>query len=162
MTTTHGSCSHNRPCGWLRSFVNADRGAIAVYVALVTPLLVGAAGLAVDVSGWYVTKRTMQNGADAAAFAAALDIAHQGLSQAPDLSSVQAAADDAASRNGLADVALVTGRRRGARLAVEGLGHDPCRGGFSDAASPGEEICVADPLGGIWLGTQMGLVRFNG
>jgi hypothetical protein len=44
----------------------------------------------------------MQTGADAAAYAAALDIASPGLDQAPDLTSVQAAADDAARRNGLA------------------------------------------------------------
>ena len=85
----------------LRASVAADGGAIAVYIALVMPVFIGAAGLAIDVANWYVTKRSMQTGADAAAYAAALDVARQGLDQAPDLTSVQAAADDAASRNGL-------------------------------------------------------------
>jgi hypothetical protein len=67
----------------------------------VLPAFVGAGGLAVDVASWYSTKRTMQSGADAAAYAAALELARQGLDQAPDLTSMQAVADDAAGRNGV-------------------------------------------------------------
>jgi Flp pilus assembly protein TadG len=86
----------------LRSCVRADGGATAVYVAVVAPLFIGAAGLAVDVGNWYLTKRSMQTGVDAAAYAAALEQARQGLDGVPDLSAMQQAADDAASRNGLA------------------------------------------------------------
>ena len=43
----------------------------------------------------------MQSGADAAAYAAALELARQGLDQAPDLAAMQAVADDAAGRNGV-------------------------------------------------------------
>jgi hypothetical protein len=43
----------------------------------------------------------MQSGADAAAYAAALALAQQGLDQAPDLVAMQAVADDAAGRNGV-------------------------------------------------------------
>jgi Putative Flp pilus-assembly TadE/G-like len=81
--------------------VGSDGGAAAVYVALVLPAFVGAGGLAVDVASWYSTRRTMQTGVDAAAYAAALDMARQGLDQAPDLTSMQAVADDAAGRNGV-------------------------------------------------------------
>jgi hypothetical protein len=79
----------------------SERGAAAVYVALVLPVFVGAGALAVDVASWYSAKRTVQTGVDAAAYAAALDLARQGLDQAPDLASLQAAADDAAGRNGI-------------------------------------------------------------
>ena len=85
----------------------ADGGAAAVYVAIVLPAFVGAGGLAVDVASWYSTQRTMQSGADAAAYAAALDIARQGLDQAPNLASVQAVANDAAGRNGIATAVTV-------------------------------------------------------
>jgi uncharacterized membrane protein YgcG len=85
----------------LAAFARADRGSAAVYVAVVMPAFIGAGGLAVDIASWYSTKRTMQSGTDAAAYAAALDIARQGLAQAPDLTSVQAVADDAAGRNGI-------------------------------------------------------------
>jgi Flp pilus assembly protein TadG len=56
----------------------SERGAAAVYVALVLPVFVGAGALAVDVASWYSAKRTVQTGVDAAAYAAALDLARQG------------------------------------------------------------------------------------
>lgn len=90
--------------GWLsacRCLARGEQGSTAIYVALTIPLFVGAAGLAVDISSWYTARRTMQNGADAAAYAAALTLAQQGLVNAPNLASLQAAADDAASRNGM-------------------------------------------------------------
>ena len=85
----------------LAGLARAEHGAAAIYVALVIPAFVGAGGLAVDVASWYSTKRTMQSGADAAAYAAALELARNGLDQAPDLTAMQAVADDAAGRNGV-------------------------------------------------------------
>ena len=85
----------------LAALARGDGGAMAVYVAIVIPAFVGAGGLAVDVAGWYTTKRTMQSGVDAAAYAAALDMARQGLAQKPDLTSLRAVANDAAGRNGI-------------------------------------------------------------
>jgi Putative Flp pilus-assembly TadE/G-like len=85
----------------LAGLARADAGAAAIYVAIVLPAFVGAVGLAVDVASWYSTKRTMQSGADAAAYAAALEFARQGLDQAPNLTAMQAVADDAAGRNGV-------------------------------------------------------------
>jgi Flp pilus assembly protein TadG len=49
------------------------RGNIAVMMALVLPALVGAMGLGFEVSNWYMTKRAMQNAADSAAIAAAMN-----------------------------------------------------------------------------------------
>jgi hypothetical protein len=83
------------------ALAGADGGAAAIYVAIALPAFIGAGGLAVDVASWYSTKRTMQSGADAAAYAAALELARQGLDQAPDLTAIQAVADDAAGRNGV-------------------------------------------------------------
>src|ERR1700688_1445782 len=46
-------------------------GASAVVFALLLSGLVGLAGLGTEVGGWYLSKRTMQGAADAAAFSAA-------------------------------------------------------------------------------------------
>ena len=100
----------------LAGLARAENGAAAIYVALAIPAFVGAGGLAVDVASWYSTKRTMQSGADAAAYAAALELARHGLDQAPDLAAMQAVADDAAGRNGVGttvtlNVPPLSGRR---------------------------------------------------
>jgi len=95
--------------GWLvplRSVLQDRSGAIAVYVGLMMPVLVGAAGLAVDLTSWYRAKRNIQSAADAAAYAAALNLAEQGLHEAPDMSAIQAAANDAAARNGVGPVTV--------------------------------------------------------
>jgi Flp pilus assembly protein TadG len=49
----------------------AERGAMAVMVALLLPVIMGLAGLVLDVGSWYVTKAQLQNAADAAALAGA-------------------------------------------------------------------------------------------
>ena len=46
-----------------------DRGVVAVFTVLMLPILIGALALAVDIGFWYVTKRNVQNAADAAAIA---------------------------------------------------------------------------------------------
>ncbi|MET0531817.1 MAG: pilus assembly protein TadG-related protein, partial [Microvirga sp.] len=46
-------------------------GNVAVITALALPALIGATGLSVEVSYWYLTQRSMQNAADSAALAAA-------------------------------------------------------------------------------------------
>jgi Flp pilus assembly protein TadG len=48
-----------------------QRGNVAVLTALLLPALMGAMGVGFEVSNWYVTKRSMQNAADAATIAAA-------------------------------------------------------------------------------------------
>jgi hypothetical protein len=48
-----------------------ERGNVAVLTALLLPALMGAVGVGFEISNWYVTKRSMQNAADAATIAAA-------------------------------------------------------------------------------------------
>jgi Flp pilus assembly protein TadG len=50
-----------------------EGGAIAVITALSLTVIIGFAGLAVDVSNWYRTNRALQNAADSAVIAAALN-----------------------------------------------------------------------------------------
>lgn len=58
-----------RPLGIL-----GDRaGSVAIIIGIVAPVLIGAVGLGVDIGMYYHAKRDMQNAADAAALAAAVD-----------------------------------------------------------------------------------------
>jgi hypothetical protein len=50
-----------------------DRGSMLVITALVSTVLIGMVGLAIDVGMWYRTQRGLQNAADSAAVAAALN-----------------------------------------------------------------------------------------
>jgi Flp pilus assembly protein TadG len=50
-----------------------EGGAVAVIAALILTALIGVVGLAVDVGMWYRTNRALQNAADAAVIAAALN-----------------------------------------------------------------------------------------
>ena len=53
------------------AFIGNERGATIVIVGLALPVIVGAMGLAAEVSYWHLHHRAMQNAADAAAIAAA-------------------------------------------------------------------------------------------
>jgi len=55
----------------LRRFLHNEDGASAVVVGLMLPALIGAMGLAAEVSYWQLHHRAMQNASDAAAIAAA-------------------------------------------------------------------------------------------
>jgi hypothetical protein len=55
----------------LRHCLAAETGAIAVIVALMAPMLVGAMGLGSEAGYWYLTQRRLQNAADVAAYAVA-------------------------------------------------------------------------------------------
>ena len=57
---------------------NSDRGAVAVIVALLMPVFLVMAALAIDVSAMYSEKQQLQNGADAAALAVAQDCTRNG------------------------------------------------------------------------------------
>ncbi len=54
------------------AFAGDTSGAVMILTALMALVLMGFAGLAVDVGGWYATKRSMQSAADAAAMDAGL------------------------------------------------------------------------------------------
>src|SRR6185437_2111510 len=72
-----------------------ERGTAAVMFALITPVLVGGAGFAVETSFDYVSQSHLQSAADAAAYAAALE--HMGGSSSDVIS---AAASQQATSNG--------------------------------------------------------------
>jgi Flp pilus assembly protein TadG len=48
-----------------------ERGTVAVMMAFLFPILIGAFGLGFEITNWYLSSRAMQNAADAAAVAAA-------------------------------------------------------------------------------------------
>ena len=56
-----------------RSLLRASSGSAVVLTAIALPVLLGFAGLAVDVTSWYVHKRMLQSAANAAAVAASLE-----------------------------------------------------------------------------------------
>jgi Flp pilus assembly protein TadG len=49
-------------------------GGVLVYAAIAAPVLIGAAGLSVDVGLWYANKRLVQSAVDSAALAGALEL----------------------------------------------------------------------------------------
>ena len=59
---------------WAR-FSRDRRGAVAVAVAILLPVLIGFAGLGVEVGWWFWIQRQNQSAADAAAISAALEYA---------------------------------------------------------------------------------------
>ena len=78
----------------LRRFAADEGGSMVVYAATLAPVLIGAAGLAVDATSWHAQSRMVRTMADSAAMAAALEIARVG----PD--AAQSAAESAAGLNG--------------------------------------------------------------
>ena len=64
-----------RLSGSLRFLLADERGVVAVYAAIAMPLLLGSIGLGVDVGLAYSSRQAAQHQADAAAMAAALEIA---------------------------------------------------------------------------------------
>lgn len=59
----------------MRRMTGRDEGAVAVLTALLALVLFGMAALVVDAGAFYLEKRELQNGADAAAYAVAADCA---------------------------------------------------------------------------------------
>ena len=65
----------------LTSFARDRAGSVLVYAAFAAPVIVGLAGLSVDVSTWHLHARLVQSAADSAAIAAALEIMRTGDEQ---------------------------------------------------------------------------------
>jgi len=61
---------------WAR-FSRDRRGAVAVAVAILLPVLIGFAGIGIEVGLWFAVQRQNQSAADAAALSAALEYAAQ-------------------------------------------------------------------------------------
>jgi len=66
-------CKQRRRLSRDRSLWADERGVTAIIVGLVAALVIGIVGLGIDVVGWYRTDREMQNAADSAAVAAAVN-----------------------------------------------------------------------------------------
>ena len=73
---TAGKAAILRPPIWVR-FVRDRRGAVALAVAVLLPVLIGFAGLGIEVGMWFWIQRQNQSAADAAAISAALEYAAQ-------------------------------------------------------------------------------------
>ncbi|WP_428671824.1 DUF7305 domain-containing protein [Roseibium sp.] len=82
--------------GALSKAFAADRsGTIAVFTALVMPVVVGGFALGAEVSFWYFTERKLQNAADVAAYVAAAQ-----LKMDRDQETIESAAETAAIKTG--------------------------------------------------------------
>ena len=66
----------SRPRLWVR-FARDRQGAVALAVAVLLPVLIGFAGIGIEVGMWFAVQRQDQSAADAAAISAALEYAAQ-------------------------------------------------------------------------------------
>jgi Flp pilus assembly protein TadG len=57
---------------WYRC--RAERGSVAIVVAIMLPVIIGFGGMVITVGSWYLTQAQLQNAADAAALAGAKDL----------------------------------------------------------------------------------------
>jgi len=71
---TAGKAAISHPRVWRRLWRD-ERGVVAIAVALLLPVLIGFAGLGVEVGMWFAVQRQNQSAADAAAISAALEYA---------------------------------------------------------------------------------------
>src|SRR4051794_22263656 len=106
-------------------FARDRRGAAIAYFGLLLPLLLGAAGLGIDVGASYSARQRAQTQAEAAAMAAALE-----LNKASPRATITSAATADATSNGL-DTA------RGDRLTVN---IPPAQGGYAGDAKAAEAV----------------------
>jgi hypothetical protein len=63
----------------LRRLLRCDSGGIAIIAAILMPVMIGFAGLGVEVSHWYLTGRAMQGAADSAAVSAVAEYVAAGF-----------------------------------------------------------------------------------
>jgi hypothetical protein len=63
----------------LRRLLRCDSGGIAIMSAVLMPIMIGFAGLGVEVGHWYLTGRAMQGAADSAAVSAVAEYVAAGL-----------------------------------------------------------------------------------
>jgi Flp pilus assembly protein TadG len=62
------------PMNILQRFLKAEGGAFTAIFAVIAPVIIAGAGLAVDVGFWYSSKRDLQNAADAGALAGGYEL----------------------------------------------------------------------------------------
>jgi Flp pilus assembly protein TadG len=96
---TAGNAAISRPRVWRRLWRDKC-GAVAVAVAVLLPVLIGFAGLGIEVGLWFAVQRQNQSAADAAAIAAGLEYAAQiQRGMATDPAAATAAANTTANYN---------------------------------------------------------------
>ena len=91
----------------LRTRISDEKASVLVFASLSMCVLLSVLGLAIDVGHFWLEERILQNGADAAALAAALEIRNCGSSA--NCASMQAAAQDALTENGISAATTLTG-----------------------------------------------------
>ena len=111
-----------------------DRGAIIAPLAIMMPILLGMAGLGIDIGNWYNGKRQAQAAADAAARAGALEMVRNGSESVIRI----AAKEDAQSYGyGNADIDInmppLAGPYAGDGFAVEAVIHHHAESYFAQA-----------------------------
>jgi Flp pilus assembly protein TadG len=93
----------------LNALVKSEKGAVAPMLAMLFPLMVGVAGLGVDVSHWMLEKRKLQIATDAAAMSAGFEVANsRSHSQALDAATLQATNNGYSSSKGSITLAYAT------------------------------------------------------
>lgn len=111
MTRSKGPLVPFRPC------LLADAaGGTAVLYALMLPILMGFAGLGIEVSDWYLSRQKMQNASDSAAYAVAL---YRSSKPGAGEAELEAVAEAAARRSGAQAAAVCVD-------ATLSDGIDPC------------------------------------
>lgn len=89
--------------------LNDDRGAVSVFIGIAIAVLLGFAGLAIDVGAMYHERRQLQNGADAAALAIAEACARNEVGCTPSTAlPIARSYAEANANDGFADIAEVT------------------------------------------------------
>lgn len=133
--------------GWLASLQGDESGQTLVLAALCLIVLIGFLGLAVDAGVLRYQKRQLQNMADAAALAGALEVA--ACNGSTNCAALQTAAQDALTENGFTGSALLTNcaSRSGTKLEISvnnapcALSNDPNKGNTSYV-----EVVVSAPI----------------
>lgn len=111
----------------LRDFVRADEGGVATYFALLMPVMIAVAGMAVDTATWYTHKRGLQSAADAAALGGAYEKVRQGDTEINSAGKREAAANGAVDTSlGGTDTVVINyppeaGERKGSGDSVEAV-----------------------------------------
>jgi Putative Flp pilus-assembly TadE/G-like len=126
-----------RPPRVFTRFWRERSGGVMIYTALALPLLLGAAGMAVDVGFWYETKRVAQSAADAGAIAGALGVMR--LNQDPDRPPI--------TEGDILSIALASGEENGfdsAQGDTIQVHYPPATGAYSGAGDA-VEVIVQQP-----------------
>src|SRR5688572_19339369 len=107
--------------GVRRLFLRSEAGNIAIITALILPVLLGIAGLAVETSYWYYRHTNVQDAADIAAYGGAIVLVRGGREQ----DVIASARADAITNGWRADSGEIKVRQRGPFVEVELVERQP-------------------------------------